>query len=226
MGSCIQSIFNLSATNDCLGWAVPLFLALASGMVWAGNRLWRIWRHTRYTNNNFTITIVNQLPPCLDVDPPSLRSIPLGGSDLTVSVACKYVFKVKRVDFRILNNDYTPGASPVGGFPATVEITQLDDIYDGGLAMSQRNGAGGMDGEYAVVRTLAANQGLYFRIRIEARKVNYRGLISFRAQNEEGERSVARYAFWIDPDEPVRDIAMRPMPTLTNPPPGWPVYSE
>jgi len=218
MGSCLQSVIQLSATDECLGWVVPLSLPVIGGLSWIMH--WT-WKQTLYLRHNFVITIINTLPPNFHADPPSVRSLPVGGNDVLLCIYPRYKFKVKRVDFRILNQKFRP-IQPTYGFPDFIEITRLEDLYDGGLAISQSNGMGGMEGEYTSVRSLARGQGLYFKIRIEARQVGFYGHISVRTQNEDGERSMARYPVYIDPDIPPSEIPMRPWPTLANLPYGWP----
>lgn len=205
--------------------AVVGFLVLVGGL---GTGLYRslhwLWRHTVYLDDNFRIMVFDSLAPDFNAAPPSVRAIPHGASELLLAAYCKYKFKVKRVDFRILDEDYQPTLRFTPGFPANVEITALEDIYDGGLDLSQTNGIGGMEGEYRTARALARGQGLYFKIRIETHIPDYRGHISFRAQNEDGERSHTRYAFWVDPKLPRSALPLLyPLPSLANPPPGWEV---
>lgn len=222
MFACLWSIISFSdaASEGCLGWGIPLLIAV--GGVSAFGVRWLV-KYLLYRNHNFKIRIVHNLSSQdMSIDYPCVRPIPRGASELFLVVFTAYKFKVGRVDFRALDQDYRPVLRFTRGFPANVEITQLDDIFDGGLARSQSNGIGGMEGEYGKVIAMARGQGLYFRLRIEAHIPDFRGYISFRAQSDDGDRSYARYAFWVDPNLPESNLSLfYKLPTLENPPPGW-----
>lgn len=186
--TCLSS-FQAAIASDCLGWEVPLVLALISSCGYAG---YKIWRNTIYKYDNLRMCFINHLPqeeygvPPIEESPFQIKIVPLGPQTLTFKVVSVHGFPVKHVNARFLNADSSNADGKL------IEITDMNDPYY--HIGRQRDGNFGIDGEYADMRVLSSGQGLYFQINIIAHKP-WRGLFSFRAQDTGGVRTFARQSF-------------------------------
>jgi hypothetical protein len=194
MIACLGSLLSLSASNDCMSWAVPLLLAIFTGLIFLGKWLYKI---TAYRHHNFTISILNRLPirsshpvPSLP-DPPSIKIIGIGEQRLFVEIkaTCMSGFPVKSVNFRCLQLSEVGTGKPV---KSGVPITRVTDPMNVGLFRTSDDGYNGIDGEYAEIRGLGRHRSLYFEIVINP-TVPWAGYLSFKARDSEGFCSYVRY---------------------------------
>src|SRR5687767_75300 len=99
---CLGSIVTLSASNECLGWAVPLLLALSGGLYWVGGLT---YRYSWYRYHNFKISVINRLPlsqytqPFIE-EPWSVKALPIKEHKLCVKVRSRCGFPVKSMNWR------------------------------------------------------------------------------------------------------------------------------
>jgi hypothetical protein len=196
MVACLESVFILSADSDCLGWAVPLLLALAGSVYWGGKWL---YKYTAYRHHNFKLTFINRLPNGLGdpiiPEPSSLKVLPIQLSRLFIEVKASYGFPVKSLNFRcIAVRDI--GADPVN---SPVRVTNIIDHFNAGAIRSTNtDGYGGREIEYSDIRGLGKNRSLYFEIYLDADQ-EWVGTLSFKSRDQEGFCSYGRYAIETKP---------------------------
>jgi hypothetical protein len=191
MLACLGSIATLSASNECLGWAVPLLLAVGGAIYWAGK--W-FYKYTIFRDDNFKLSILNCLPNGLGQaiipEPPSLKICPLQLSRLFIEVKATRGFPVKSINFRcIATSDI--GQTPVN---SAVRVTSIIDRFNVEVVRHvHADGYNGMELEYAEIRGLGKNRALYFELYIDAEK-EWSGTISLKARDSDGFCSYGRYA--------------------------------
>jgi hypothetical protein len=202
MIECLESIVTFSASNDCLGWVVPLALALSGAVYWGGRWL---YKHTVYRDDNFKLALINRLPngvgdPVI-YDPPSLKILPLHQlCHLFVEVKATRGFPLKSINFRCI------ALSDIGGSPVSspVCVTNVIDEFNQDVMRPIRaDGYNGIEFEYAEVRGLGKNRCIYYELYLDAKK-EWSGTLSFKGRDPEGFCSYGRYA--IEVKSPVPEI--------------------
>lgn len=190
MGTCLSS---LSAALDgtCLGWEVPLLIAVAT----SGYCIyWWAWKQTKYKVHNFRLTILLHepnlsSPASFAEEPQCLKILPCGDwQDIFIKVRASCGFRMKKVNCRLL--EY--GESNAG-LKHQVQIGEVREICVPGFYQSLNDGAHGQEYEYGEPKVLAEGEGIYLKVKLRGRE-EWNGLLSFRAQDDTGFRSRARYA--------------------------------
>jgi hypothetical protein len=195
MIACLGSLFAFSASNDCLGWTVPLILAISAGLLFLVKWIYKV---TTYQHHNFKLSILNRLPlsshhPVPSIpEPASLKIIGIGKQRLCVEVkaTCRSGFPVKNINFRCLQLSEVGTDIPV---KSGVPITRVSDPTNVGIFRTSDDGYNGIDGEYTEIRGLGRNRCLYFEIVLDP-AVEWVGYLSFKAINSTGLCSYSRYA--------------------------------
>jgi len=217
MLGCISSLFNLTASNECLGWLIPAIIALAGVIYYVF--CWA-WKHTLYKNKNFSINFINHLPsqraPHDSII--ALSSIFTRGTHyLILRIISHHGFPVKKINLRCFNVDGTNIGRNI------VRMVDIADPYFDALARSD-DGAWGIDGEFVNARVLAKGEGFYLRVTFEAIQ-EWSGLLSFRAQDDQGFRSYGRMPLEIkdggippSPTQPLSRTLATPTSVLIQPP--------
>ena len=190
---CLSS-FETALKSDCLSWEVPALLAILSGFSWI---LYWVWKHSWYQDDNFRLIFINNPPapqfsqPCID-EPTCFKILPLNptGQHLFLKVRSRFGFKnkVKKLDLRFLNLDGSDIASD-----QIVAINNVWDFFNPENYTMKPNGCWGIEVEYNQPIILARDSCLYLKIRMLSYQ-QWTGYLSFRAQDETGFYSYARYA--------------------------------
>jgi hypothetical protein len=191
MLSCLASVFSLSASNDCLGWAVPLLLALGGGLIYGGQKL---YRHTLYKYHNFKIALLNCRPNDSSTPsaaaPLSLKILPVQPCTLNVEVRPSLGFQVKSVNFRFVAKQDIGTRVPVR---SPVRVVSVNDHENASIIRSSRDdGYNGVDLEYADVRVQGKNRCLFFEIVVDPQGP-WTGMLSFKGRDSDGFCSYGRY---------------------------------
>lgn len=164
------------------------------------------WKRTFYSWRNFILGFYNQIPLVQNTwqtlkESASPKILPFGEHILILGVSSRWRFPVKRINLRFL--EYNGQNAEV----TTVRVkTSADPFHN---LIWQDDSVGGLDGIYTEVRGLAAGESLYYEITIIAQR-EWSGILSFRAQDEAGFRSVGRYA-----------VEIRKNAAPLQPPPSW-----
>lgn len=189
VGSCLSSASAALDTN-CLSWEVPLLIFLITGGWWG---VYWIWKHTHYKVHNFTLVFLREkpnfmAPETLAEEPQCLKVLASRKTHhVYVKVQSRCGFRVKKINFRLLDPDLTNASTTHGVIVGNLTSLSFMTIY------SQADGAFGMEYEYESPQVLAKEECLYFELVLQSTE-DWEGYLSFRAQDDTGFRSWVRYS--------------------------------
>ena len=153
-----------------------------------------IWKHTRYKIHNFRLAFLNRLPipehpdGCVE-EPASLKVLACGQHILCLKAQSACGFKVKKVNVRFLTQHS-------GGIIGR-DVVSVQDLEEPYQLLNQsfriQDATCGIDLEFTNAVTLARGAALYFTLTLLGHQ-NWNGVLSFRAEDDTGFRSFARYA--------------------------------
>lgn len=186
--SCFSSLA-AATQKDCLAWGIPALALIASAVSWL---LYQLWKHSYYRDSNFHLSFVNhppikQISTEMAIEPSTLKLLTCEKHKLCLRIHSQFAFKVQIIDVRFYNADLTPVERN------SVEVLDITDPYY--LLRRTQNGVFGIEANYQdrPYFVLARGAGFYLEI-ITIAHQSWAGYLGFRAQDDSGFRSYAKYA--------------------------------